>query len=373
MSGGPAAGRSHSTGLPFGTRGGTLVRYTFPLDAEYVIQVRLSRQANNGATEDVPRFTDSHDLELSVDGQRVQVFTLGGEPMRQPGPRLPRVEPTRSRRELAGPSAGQGRAARHRGRRSSRRPSAVDEPLRLPFLRPIHYADGRIRSPISGKIVDHRARSRPTGPATRRAAGASSSAARRGGRRSAVRPDRFCRPSRAAPIAVRSTEADLRAADGLLQRGPGGRRLRGGHPARRSSCMLASPEFLFRVERDPGDAPPGTQPIVSAISSWRRGCRSFSGAASRTTSCSTWRSAARLREPGVLEQQVRRMLADARSQALVDQLRRAVAVPAQSAERARPIRGCFPTSTRACGRRCGARPSCSSRASCARTAACSIC
>ena len=30
-------------GLPFGTRGGALIRYTFPMDAEYLIQVRLSR------------------------------------------------------------------------------------------------------------------------------------------------------------------------------------------------------------------------------------------------------------------------------------------------------------------------------------------
>lgn len=33
----------HFDGLPFGTRGGTVVRYTFPLDAEYEIQVRLQR------------------------------------------------------------------------------------------------------------------------------------------------------------------------------------------------------------------------------------------------------------------------------------------------------------------------------------------
>ena len=32
-------------GLPFGTRGGTLIRYNFPGDGEYTIRVRLAREA----------------------------------------------------------------------------------------------------------------------------------------------------------------------------------------------------------------------------------------------------------------------------------------------------------------------------------------
>ena len=50
------------------------------MDATYLIQVRLSRRAGNGANEDVPRFDESHDLELSVDGARVALFTLAGDP-----------------------------------------------------------------------------------------------------------------------------------------------------------------------------------------------------------------------------------------------------------------------------------------------------
>ena len=54
-----------------------------------------------------------------------------------------------------------------------------------------------------------------------------------------------------------------------------------------------------------------------ATSSSRPACRSSSGAASRTTSCSTWRRAASCSKPEVLERQVRRMLADPRSRSLV--------------------------------------------------------
>ena len=51
--------------LPLGTRGGAAIRYQFPLDADYVIKVE---PLGGGA--------DAHDLEVSVDGARVRLFTL---------------------------------------------------------------------------------------------------------------------------------------------------------------------------------------------------------------------------------------------------------------------------------------------------------
>ena len=139
------------------------------------------------------------------------------------------------------------------------------------------------------------------------------------------------------------------------------------------SAVLVSPEFLFRVEQDPAGVAAEHAPIASAIWSWRRGCRSSCGAAFRTTSCSTWPSRGKLHEPAVLEQQVRRMLADARSRALVTNFAVAVAVPAQprldhAGHAAVP--GLRRQPAAGLPRR---RRSCSSRASCARIAACSTC
>ena len=48
--------------------------------------------------------------------------------------------------------------------------------------------------------------------------------------------------------------------------------------------ILASPEFLFRVESDPPNLAPSTL-IGWMMWRWPRGCRSFSGAVFRTTSC----------------------------------------------------------------------------------------
>ena len=53
-------------GLPFGTRGGTAIRSYFPLDAEYDVQVDLAGQARN-----------PHQLEITVDGERQQLVTIG--------------------------------------------------------------------------------------------------------------------------------------------------------------------------------------------------------------------------------------------------------------------------------------------------------
>ena len=62
----------HVDGLPFGTRGGAVVSYTFPADGDYEIQVRLQRNRN----ENVEGLTEPHDVEVTLDGARLQVFTM---------------------------------------------------------------------------------------------------------------------------------------------------------------------------------------------------------------------------------------------------------------------------------------------------------
>jgi cytochrome c553 len=67
----------HVEGLPIGTRGGTLIHYTFPRDGEYEIQVRLTRDRN----EMVEGLHEATDLEVLLDRQRLQLFTV-----KPPGP-----------------------------------------------------------------------------------------------------------------------------------------------------------------------------------------------------------------------------------------------------------------------------------------------
>jgi hypothetical protein len=69
-------------GLPFGTRGGTLIQHLFPRDAEYEIKVELG-----GARGAV----DPHQLEISVDGEQLKLFGIG-QRRRTPGAAAEKIE-----------------------------------------------------------------------------------------------------------------------------------------------------------------------------------------------------------------------------------------------------------------------------------------
>jgi mono/diheme cytochrome c family protein len=66
----------HLTDMSLGTRGGTRIRYTFPMDAEYTIRVELTRDLN----ESLPFYREPQHLEISIDGKRVNLFTIDGLP-----------------------------------------------------------------------------------------------------------------------------------------------------------------------------------------------------------------------------------------------------------------------------------------------------
>ena len=65
----------HIEGLPLGTVGGTLVRHTFPLDGEYVFQVKLYRTNLNI----VRGLEYPHQVEFTVDGERIHLAAFGGK------------------------------------------------------------------------------------------------------------------------------------------------------------------------------------------------------------------------------------------------------------------------------------------------------
>ena len=64
--------------LPIGSRGGIAVHHHFPLDAEYIVKVRLQR--GKDATT-IVGMSEEHQLDVRLDGRRIRQFTVGG-----PGP-----------------------------------------------------------------------------------------------------------------------------------------------------------------------------------------------------------------------------------------------------------------------------------------------
>ena len=64
-----------SEDLPFGSRGGMAVRHHFPLDGEYSIKVRLQRTEGAGY---VIGIAEPRELDFRIDGVRVKLFNFGG-------------------------------------------------------------------------------------------------------------------------------------------------------------------------------------------------------------------------------------------------------------------------------------------------------
>ena len=63
-------------GLPFGTRGGIAIPFNFPLDAEYVIRLRLGRDT----LDSLAAFEVPHELHVSLDGEHLRTFHVGEPP-----------------------------------------------------------------------------------------------------------------------------------------------------------------------------------------------------------------------------------------------------------------------------------------------------
>jgi hypothetical protein len=289
--------------LPFGTRGGTLIRHIFPLNAEYDFKISVSDGRNASA--------EPHQLEITLDGVQLKLFTLapGEEP-------LIRVPVTGGPHEV--------------GVAFYRRPLDLVEQVREPFQNPDAPSGtggpaGQMPTVAAVTVVGPYDATGPGDTPSRRRlfacypktpseeAGCAktilSGLARRAFR-GALTPENV----EVLLDFYRKGRADGRFDDGIE------------FAVRR---LLVSPEFLYRIEADPaaraagGDA---SGPIAAAspaeavyrISDFELASRLSFFLWSSIPDDELLDTAAQgtLRNPAVLERQVRRMLADARSQTL---------------------------------------------------------
>jgi hypothetical protein len=368
---------AHLTALPFGTRGGIAVRHPFPMDAEYEIKVRLTRDLNEG----VPLYADAQQLEISIDGERVGMFTLPGvqraaelaeQDQDQPQtPPPPRVAPPPAPQQAGQPAAprplisqiqqGPRITAREREQRNRadeswnlrvpvkagprdlvvtfmNRTSALEETLRLPFLRPypagVNIPETRTGAYLRGVEI--------VGPLNPRGAGDSPSRRRVFVCQPTGSNDAACARRILATLARRAyrrpiAEADLEPLLTFYREGRTAGFDAGIERALRR--LLVSPEFLLRVERDPPsrDALRGTSPSArDALRGTGPSTVPANGIyritdlelASRL-SFFLWTSIpddelidvaakGQLRNPDVLSRQVRRLLADGRATRFIE-------------------------------------------------------
>jgi hypothetical protein len=300
----------HLEGLPLGTRGGVVARHTFPLDGEYVIKVKL-QETNLGT---IRGLQDESQLEIAVEGQRVLLAPVGGfEDYNTSSNNATNAVNALNARLQARVNV---RAGQRLVTAAFLQPSSNLGPIRLqPFLRSTIVATDHLGLPH----IEFMTVSGPFNPA-----GPGDTPSRQ--RIFLCQPkkateERACATTILSKLARRAyrrpvTDGDL---SGILRFYDEGRK-NGGFEAGVEMglrAMLASPKFVFRVERDPARIAAGSTYTLSDLELASR-LSFFLWSSIPDEELLATAESRRLHEPAVLSRQIQRMLADSKSDALVE-------------------------------------------------------
>ncbi|MCR4374569.1 MAG: DUF1592 domain-containing protein, partial [Acidobacteria bacterium] len=289
----------HVDGAPFGTRGGMAVTHVFPADGEYVLQVNLTGGANSRL----------EDIDVSVDGERVALIKYETQPNESQDGRgaIPmRTDPIVIR-------AGQRLVAAAFVRRTDGPYEDLVRPHDWSFAGAGTGGAGVTTLPHVRDLVVR-------GPG--RVTGLSETPARR--RIFTCRPtgpgdDKACARSIVARMGAAAYRRPLEPTevDALMQFYASGRQRGGFELGVREAleAVLASPHFIFRLERQPGRVKPGE---VYRIGDFELASRLsfFLWGAPPDEALRTAAAQGSLSTPGGLDRIARQMLADPRAEAL---------------------------------------------------------
>ena len=311
----------HVEGLPLGTRGGTVFTHTFPQDGQYEFAIRLTRDRN----EHVEGLREPHQLELLIDSKPVKSFT---------------VRPPRGGGQASDDWGKPSHATVDRHLKVRTHIDAVPHQVGVTFLKnpsslletkrqPLNVHFNMYRHPRIGPAIFQVSITGPfeaagTGEAGIGEAGIGDTPSRRNifiRQPSGPEDEDACareilaslmRLACRRPIA----DADLVKPMELFHQASAEDGFEAGIELA-LSYVLISPEFLFRVERDPPNVVPGTAYQIRDLELASR-LSFFLWSSIPDDELLALAEQRRLSEPEVLVAQVRRMLADDRSQALVD-------------------------------------------------------
>jgi len=299
-------------GLPLGTRGGTVVRHVFPADGEYKLSGRLVRGVEEGYAG-VEGNDQPHTFVITVDGAEAYSAQIGGQKDHEVQVRdmnearvLIDARMTGKVIVTAGPhDIGFTWKDRPSERQDVWQPARRDSQevhmiAGLPRLKTVavegpYKVTGISATPSREKIFV----CKPTGPADETACASKilTNLARRAYRRPVTAADveppiKFYRQAR-----ERGDNFDAGIRSGVAR-------------------ILASPAFLYRVERDPAALRAGAAHTISDIELASR-LSFFLWSSIPDEKLLNAAIAGQLRQPGVLDAQVRRMIDDERADALV--------------------------------------------------------
>jgi len=317
-----AAQEQQEAGLPFGTRGGTAINYNFPADGQYLIKVRLRRQLYDY----IMGLQEAEQIDVRIDGVRIKSFKLGGE--------------------NHGPAATEGFAGEIFGDPDWEKwahSADANLDVRLPVKagpREVSVAFvGRFTEPENAVMhVNGLSHSLLLYDETRVQALDSVSisgpydASDRGEETPSLRKVLTCLPKTSAQekpcarrilssLASQAYRRPVRAKDvqtlmAFYQEGRKDGDFKTGVQVALSR-ILTSPNFLFRVEQDPPHAVPGQTYRISDLELASR-LSFFLWSSIPDKALLDLAARGRLHNPAVLDGLVKRMIADPRSKALVD-------------------------------------------------------
>ncbi len=292
----------HVEGAPYGTRGGTSVIYYFPADGEYTFKVSFFHDLDGpwwGKNQG-----KGQQLEISINGERVGLLTLD-----------PNMFPTDTRQvDAVKVKAG---------------PQRVSAAFLEKFEGPVED----IVSPVENVLIDTTHSDIPgltslphlreldiTGPV--KVTGISDTPSRRTifSCRPAAGSDEIpCAKKIISKLARQAyrrpvTDSDVEDLLSFYQKGRNQGNFDSGILAV-VQTMLSDPEFVFRFERAPANVAPGSNYRVSDLELASR-LAFFLWSSPPDDQLITIASQGKLRDPATLQQQVRRMLADPKSESL---------------------------------------------------------
>jgi uncharacterized protein DUF1592/uncharacterized protein DUF1588/uncharacterized protein DUF1587/uncharacterized protein DUF1585/uncharacterized protein DUF1595/cbb3-type cytochrome c oxidase subunit III len=291
----------HVDGLPFGTRGGLLVHHQFPATGEYALKVIPVNKGNMGSNTAFGEVRGEK-LEVLLDGARVQLLDWDTA-VAKGGTLDLRVPITAGPHQLGVTFTATNYAPlldlNQRFLRSTIETGGLPGFTFFPHVGSVRidgpYSAARATETPSRKTIFLCQPARPVDeePCARRIVG---SLARRAYRRPATESDistliTFYKLGREGADFDRGIEMALRR-------------------------LLADPQFLYRRETEPATVATGTPYRISDLDLASR-LSFFLWSSIPDDELLALASKGRLKEPAVLERQVRRMLADPRSEALV--------------------------------------------------------
>lgn len=285
-------------GLPLGTRGGALIPFTFPQDGEYEIVVRLARDRN----EHVEGLNGSHQMDVLIDRKLVKSFNVARN-----GKRHADIDNHLNARIAVKAGPKQVGVAFHMKsyvvQENRRQPFDVHFNFhRHPRLSPAIYeisingpfrGNGSADTPSRDLIFIKKPESVDEQPESAKAI--MSKIAKRAYRR---------------PV----TQRDIKKLMSFYQQGKKDGGFEGGIEMAIQS-VLVSPEFLFRIEKDPPSGNDGIYEISDLDLADRLSFFLWSSIPDETLL--ELAIEGRLSNPDILREQVQRMLADERSMSLI--------------------------------------------------------